>query len=107
MAKIAAPPLRVENAVEPHARQHRPSWFGALRQHAYGRAAPERIAGKVIVGEAEMADEVEGVVGEDVRLVAGRIMRRSEEHTSELQSLMRISYAVFCSKKKKKTHNNT
>src|SRR3546814_10178466 len=30
---------------------------------------------------------------------------RSEEHTSELQSLMRISYAVFCLKKKK--HNNT
>src|SRR3546814_8331600 len=29
--------------------------------------------------------------------------RRSEEHTSELQSLMRISYAVFCLKKKKKT----
>src|SRR3546814_2011907 len=31
---------------------------------------------------------------------------RSEEHTSELQSLMRISYAVFCFKKKKQ-HNNT
>src|SRR3546814_3685681 len=32
---------------------------------------------------------------------------RSEEHTSELQSLMRISYAVFCLKKKiKKKHNN-
>src|SRR3546814_1909244 len=30
-------------------------------------------------------------------------LRRSEEHTSELQSLMRISYAVFCWKKKKKT----
>src|SRR3546814_2696543 len=30
-------------------------------------------------------------------------MARSEEHTSELQSLMRISYAVFCLKKKKKT----
>src|SRR3546814_2293083 len=30
---------------------------------------------------------------------------RSEEHTSELQSLMRISYAVFCLKKKKKDHN--
>src|SRR3546814_6772273 len=29
---------------------------------------------------------------------------RSEEHTSELQSLMRISYAVFCLKKKKKTN---
>src|SRR3546814_1799254 len=35
---------------------------------------------------------------------------RSEEHTSELQSLMRISYAVFCLKKKKEKHtitNNT
>src|SRR3546814_8973298 len=33
--------------------------------------------------------------------------KRSEEHTSELQSLMRISYAVFCLKKKKGTHNGT
>src|SRR3546814_15972856 len=33
----------------------------------------------------------------------GRIDQRSEEHTSELQSLMRISYAVFCLKKKKNT----
>src|SRR3546814_10622178 len=32
----------------------------------------------------------------------GSKLRRSEEHTSELQSLMRISYAVFCLKKKKK-----
>src|SRR3546814_3582866 len=32
---------------------------------------------------------------------------RSEEHTSELQSLMRISYAVFCLKKKKKNNNMT
>src|SRR3546814_3305486 len=42
----------------------------------------------------------------------GKIVRceRSEEHTSELQSLMRISYAVFCLKKKKtkyKRYNNT
>src|SRR3546814_3325697 len=38
-------------------------------------------------------------------LAVGRRMR-SEEHTSELQSLMRISYAVFCLKKKKKhTHH--
>src|SRR3546814_6617531 len=32
---------------------------------------------------------------------------RSEEHTSELQSLMRISYAVFCLKKKKQTKQRT
>src|SRR3546814_1601528 len=34
----------------------------------------------------------------------GYSRRRSEEHTSELQSLMRISYAVFCLKKKMKSH---
>src|SRR3546814_10283738 len=34
-----------------------------------------------------------------------RQANRSEEHTSELQSLMRISYAVFCLKKKKHTYN--
>src|SRR3546814_2152374 len=41
----------------------------------------------------------------------GHPCERSEEHTSELQSLMRISYAVFCLKKKKKSlstiENNT
>src|SRR3546814_2473824 len=35
------------------------------------------------------------------------IQRRSEEHTSELQSLMRISYAVFCLKKKTKIHHKS
>src|SRR3546814_7023003 len=35
-----------------------------------------------------------------------RTVRRSEEHTSELQSLMRISYAVFCLKKKKQQHRH-
>src|SRR3546814_3616553 len=35
-------------------------------------------------------------------VVEGAEIARSEEHTSELQSLMRISYAVFCLKKKKK-----
>src|SRR3546814_4956641 len=41
----------------------------------------------------------------ELRLLPGRPLR-SEEHTSELQSLMRISYAVFCLKKKK-THTDT
>src|SRR3546814_10592888 len=35
-----------------------------------------------------------------------RMLARSEEHTSELQSLMRISYAVFCLKKKKRILHN-
>src|SRR3546814_13689522 len=38
--------------------------------------------------------------------VACPLLMRSEEHTSELQSLMRISYAVFCLKKKKKKQNS-
>src|SRR3546814_1512157 len=36
-------------------------------------------------------------------LIASKVEGRSEEHTSELQSLMRLSYAVFCLKKKTKT----
>src|SRR3546814_3493653 len=37
--------------------------------------------------------------------ILGQAASRSEEHTSELQSLMRISYAVFCLKKKKQSNN--
>src|SRR3546814_3912669 len=44
---------------------------------------------------------VGGYASGPLLLAAGR---RSEEHTSELQSLMRISYAVFCLKKKKTIH---
>src|SRR3546814_4876470 len=58
----------------------------------------------------EYIPNVAGLVGEvDPGQHVGRVLRRrqrrrllrSEEHTSELQSLMRISYAVFCLKKKK------
>src|SRR3546814_8469047 len=46
--------------------------------------------------------------GGAVRAAADRApaVDRSEDHTSELQSLMRISYAVFCLTKKKRTHDN-
>src|SRR3546814_5397202 len=42
-----------------------------------------------------------------LEILAVQWRRRSEEHTSELQSLMRISYAVFCLKKKKTLNNLT
>src|SRR3546814_10199735 len=51
-----------------------------------------------------------GIGGKPRADIVGRLFgrrwrpRRSEEHTSELQSLMRISYAVFCLKKKKHKH---
>src|SRR3546814_4173317 len=47
-------------------------------------------------------------IGEAIRTEIPRGRRvRSEEHTSELQSLMRISYAVFCLKKKKRQNDKT
>src|SRR3546814_10799236 len=39
------------------------------------------------------------VAGADLRVLVDGVVHRSEEHTSELQSLMRNSYAVFCLKK--------
>src|SRR3546814_1276884 len=51
------------------------------------------------VGEEE--DQIGATTGLAWTEVGGELLR-SEEHTSELQSLMRISYAVFCLKKKKK-----
>src|SRR3546814_7884064 len=42
-----------------------------------------------------------------VRCPSSSLHSRSEEHTSELQSLMRISYAVFCLKKQQLTRNKT
>src|SRR3546814_2041247 len=44
---------------------------------------------------------------EHALVIRARQRHRSEEHTSELQSLMRISYAVFCLKKKKKIELNS
>src|SRR3546814_4231611 len=46
-----------------------------------------------------------GVRLSGVQQLVARLSARSEEHTSELQSLMRISYAVFCLKKKNYQHN--
>src|SRR3546814_4573986 len=61
------------------------------REYAAGRSAQAIAAGL-------NADGIPGPKGKHWR---------SEEHTSELQSLMRISYAVFCLKKKKKITNTT
>src|SRR3546814_7966838 len=74
---------------------------------------PAAVAGLAAAGGVE-----DGTVGLEAALVDGGDHRvavfqigifaeRSEEHTSELQSLMRISYAVFCLKKKKKTKVQT
>src|SRR3546814_8592609 len=54
-------------------------------------------------GKSSIADHMVIASGRSTRQVgamAQKLAERSEEHTSELQSLMRISYAVFCLKKK-------
>src|SRR3546814_8325699 len=50
---------------------------------------------------------IEGFFHRHRRRALPAVVRRSEEHTSELQSLMPISYAVFCLKKKKKKRMTT
>src|SRR3546814_8392297 len=63
----------------------------------------ERIVAVVVIApaiERDHAGNADEIQRDRVEQIVGR-HRRSEEHTSELQSLMRISYAVFCLKKKK------
>src|SRR3546814_3840205 len=76
-----------------------------------GRQAGAVLEGQRPVPARKLADRVAGTAGSgrlrDGHRISGPHQplpsgrRRSEEHTSELQSLMRISYAVFCLKKKK------
>src|SRR3546814_8366805 len=71
--------------------------FGGDRQQV--EFAPQRQAEDDLV--QPLGDLL--AVARQIDILAGRQLhqQRSEEHTSELQSLMRISYAVFCLKKKK------
>src|SRR3546814_1054009 len=63
------------------------------------------VGGQVDLPDAQVDDADADVLRADVdvvELALDHLGARSEEHTSELQSLMRISYAVFCLKKKNK-----
>src|SRR3546814_5740524 len=72
-----------------------------------GRAAGDH--GGLSVQSGHVMGPFVGIAQASDYAAAAVAARRSEEHTSELQSLMRISYAVFCLKKKKNknTPNNT
>src|SRR3546814_2095555 len=92
----------IDMAAEPVQRL-RPKRFGRARMGEVGGdaafLAAAGMAHDIVRGKRRrdgFADAPAGAGDEDVEL-------RSEEHTSELQSLMRISYAVFCLKKKKKS----
>src|SRR3546814_10572024 len=73
------------------------------KAHPFDHCAAERRRGRKTQGaEAPTGQWQQQQQGDDGALQPGTT-RRSEEHTSELQSLMRISYAVFCLKKKKQS----
>src|SRR3546814_4872167 len=62
------------------------------------RAAISKDAAHGHTGLANQADEFAGLISRNAAANDEKNALRSEEHTSELQSLMRISYAVFCLK---------
>src|SRR3546814_5196342 len=89
---------------------------GALQHSASSINIRERLdfscaifdgAGSLVANAPHMPVHL-GSMGESVRTILRQRTGdgRSEEHTSELQSLMRISYAVFCLKKKKNNTSN-
>src|SRR3546814_6602599 len=77
---------------------------------AVNKARRSRVRGFIRKVEEAIAAGDVTVAAEALKLAQPEIQRaatkRSEEHTSELQSLMRISYAVFCLKKQKILHTS-
>src|SRR3546814_8896553 len=85
-SSLAAFPMSIELLLEEY------------EQHLEGK----KRLNEVVLGFIDPNAEEEALAAAAAAAEAG-----SEEHTSELQSLMRISYAVFCLKKKKQTHTIT
>src|SRR3546814_5032732 len=93
-------------------------WSSDVCSSDLERRRPDYTAEPIHVGSLELLPRIaigagyddnlyaqpDGEIGDAYVRIRPRVsLVRSEEHTSELQSLMRISYAVFCLKKKKKT----
>src|SRR3546814_5825467 len=122
MQRCGADVIKVEGSARPDGARRGPSAFFDLLnagkrsvaldlQSPRGRAQlRELLRGADIVIEAsrpralrQMGIDAETLLHEQPQLTWLALNGRSEEHTSELQSLMRISYAVFCLKKNKNT----
>src|SRR3546814_1597965 len=88
----------VEVAAGSVGRQPNPAAAQQVALDVKGRLATEEEFAAIVVKTG--ADGQLTRLGEVARIEMGANDYRSEEHTSELQSLMRISYAVFCLKKK-------
>src|SRR3546814_8715401 len=94
-------PVGLDRSAELRAFAGRPAV--CVRQRPPGSRSTARVCAETRVRRRHALDTSSGLCRlSRTRSGIGRRQRRSEEHTSELQSLMRISYAVFCLKKKKK-----
>src|SRR3546814_5182613 len=90
-----------------------PILAGHAIAEATGRSSPDSRIGDDVTGDEQQRattapPPTPSFPANAVHLVrTNQQLTRSEEHTSELQSLMRISYAVFCLKKKKNQNKKT
>src|SRR3546814_1648039 len=75
----------------------------SMRMQLESLTARNEARGQVMTLSGDVFAPGQATLRPEARANLSRVVARSEEHTSELQSLMRISYAVFCLKKKKST----
>src|SRR3546814_8481905 len=108
---LAAPPSAARTAPMSASPNVDPAFTRRLYGRRQGHALRQGQATLVEELLPQVAVPEEGALTAEHLFGSARPMQfeigRSEEHTSELQSLMRISYAVFCLKKKKRTHATT
>src|SRR3546814_5784038 len=92
--------VRLEAALDAFTRT---AAYAAFAEKRFGSLAPGQRADFLLIDRDISTSSPAEIRGTQVleTWIGGK---RSEEHTSELQSLMRISYAVFCLKKKKQKH---
>src|SRR3546814_4288952 len=88
-ASVAGAVLKMSNGTQPCARA------------AASRQMGSPVTGSAMASRAAIQCDFQGEFASVTLSVTWPYCQRSEEHTSELQSLMRTSYAVFCLKKKK------
>src|SRR3546814_3357970 len=93
--------LFVDDVVDDAMRQRRDAGGPTPKVDGH-RRAPHRLRAQDgrEPGEQDAGMQLDADAGVDMAMHRQMVMARSEEHTSELQSLMRNSYAVFCLKKK-------
>src|SRR3546814_3412280 len=110
-ARLMMSSFRGCSLIDPRPEQHKDTThFGGQEKRPKGRGDEKEQALWLTARRSAMSGGVGGAYTPEARSPLPPTLPppslRSEEHTSELQSLMRISYAVFCLKKKKKTNTS-